>query len=198
MARQYFDSMTGESTLSAISITPTTTKTFLFTQAQASQFLALPYGVNALSMPYTGQIFNVNMGGLLTTPATGTLVIDPVHGIGTSSTAGGTDLGASAAQTVTVSLSSVPWYLTGFLTYRSISAAATSSTAWFTGSFESQGTLATAGGGFGIIMGSTAAVSVDTTGAGSAGTFGGLNFYVTFSVTGGTISCQWCNIRSLN
>lgn len=107
-------------------------------------------------------------------------------------------MGASPAQTVTASLSSIPWRMEGELIYRLISCAATSSTAWLTGVFMSQGTLATAGGGWTIPFGSTAAVSVDTTGAGSAGTFGGLNFYVTFSVTGATISVQWTSMQALN
>jgi len=143
-------------------------------------------------------VYEFNFGGLITTPATGTLVIDPVFGNGATSTTGGTDMGASGAQTVTASLSNAPFLVSGFLAFRTISQVATTSTAWLTGSFESQGTLATAGGGFGIIMGSTAAVSVDTTGTGTAGTWGALNFYVTYSVTGGTIKVEWTSMRSLN
>lgn len=195
MARQYFNSQIADSLIVSASITPTTTKTFLLTQAQANQCFPLGYG---LAAPFAGQVYRFAMGGLITTPATGTLIIDPVHGNGASSTTGGTDMGASAAQTVTASLASKPWYMEGHLTYRSISAAATASTAWLAASFESQGTLATAGGGWGITFGSTAAVSVDTSGLGSAGTFGALNFYVTFSITGATITTEWTSMQSLN
>lgn len=195
MSRQYFNGSLADSAIVAASITPSTTKTFILTQAQANQFFPLPYGQNA---PFAGQVFRFTMGGLITTPATGTLIIDPSHGNGASSTTGGTSMGASAAQTVTASLSNAPWRMEGELVYRTISAAATSSTAWLTGSFESQGTLATAGGGWGIVLGSTAAVSVDTTGTGTAGTFGALNFYVTFSVTGATISIQYTSMQALN
>lgn len=195
MARQYFNGQSADSSIVAVSLTPTTTKTFIFTQAQANQFFPLPYGQSA---PYAGQVFKFAMGGLITTPATGTLIIDPVHGNGATTTTGGTDMGASPAQTVTASLSNIPWMIEGYIAYRLISGAATSSTAWLTGQFMSQGTLATAGLGWGIPFGSTAAVSVDTTGTGTAGTFGALNFYVTFSVTGATIIAEWTSMASLN
>ena len=195
MARQYFNSNLADTSIVAASITPTTTKTFIFTNAQANQFFPLPYGQNA---PFAGQAFRFSTSGILTTPATGTLIIDPVHGNGTSTTTGGTDMGASPAQTVTASLSSIPWRMEGEIVYRTISAVATTSTAWLTGVFSSQGTLATAGGGWTIPFGSTAAVSVDTTGTGSAGTYGALNFYVTFSVTGATIVSEYTTMQSLN
>jgi hypothetical protein len=108
-------------------------------------------------------------------------------------------MGASGAQTMTASLTNVPWRMEGELCFRSIGAAATSSTAWLVGSFESQGVLATAGGGWGIIMGSTAAVTVDTSGTiASAVGFGGLNFAVTFSVTGGSIVVAYTSMQALN
>lgn len=198
MARQYYNASLADSSIVAQSITPTTTKTFLFTQAQSLQFFPLPYGANGANAPFAGQIFRFATGGLITTPATGTLIIDPVHGNGASTTTGGTDLGASAAQTVTASLSSQPWRMEGEICYRTISSVLTTSTAWLTGVFTSQGTLATAGGGWNIIFGSTAAVSVDTTGTAAAGLWGGLNFYITFSVTGGTISSQWTSMIALN
>ena len=68
------------------------------------------------------------------------------------------------AQTVTASLSNAPWRMEGELVFRSISATASAFTAWLTGVFQSQGTLATAGAGWGMAFGSTAAVTIDTTG----------------------------------
>lgn len=195
MARQYFNSQLADSLIVAASITPTTTKTSIFTPAQANQAFPIGFGQNA---PFAGQIYEFACGGLITTPATGTLVVDPYFGPGTTATAFGTDLGASAAQTVTASLSNSPWRMEGNIVFRTISGVATTSTAWISGNFQGQGTLATAGGGWSIAFGSTAAVSVDTTGTGTAGTFGALNFAVTFSVTGATISAQWTSMRSLN
>lgn len=191
MARQYFNAQAVDSLVVAASITPTTVFTALFTANQAQLYFPIGTGVNA---PSAGQIFRFTIGGLVTTPATGTLVVTPIMGLTTA----GTALGASAAQTTTASLTNAPWRLEGELVFRSISPTATTSTCWLTGSFESQGTLATAGGGWGMILGSTAAVNVDTTGTGTANTFGALNFGFTFSVTGATISAQYTSFQSLN
>lgn len=197
MARQYFNSQLADSSIVSASITPSTTKTFLFTQARANQFFPLPAGLG-VSAPFAGQIFRFACGGLITTPATGTMIIEATHGPGSSTTAGGTGMGPSAAQTVTASLSTAPWRIEGELVYRTIASSSTGSTAWLTGVFMSQGTLATAGGGWLVPFGSTAAVSVDTSGLGGADLFGALNFYFTFSVTGATISAQWTSMQSLN
>lgn len=194
-ARQYFNGSLADSAIVAASITPTTTKTSIFTVAQSNQFFPIGFGQNA---PFAGQVFRFAMGGLITTPATGTLIVDPYFGPGTSPTVFGVDMGASPAQTVTASLANIPWRIEGEIAFRSISAAATSSTAWLSGIFWSQGTLATAGAGWSIPFGSTAAVSVDTSGTAAAGTFGALNFAVTFSVTGATISAQYTSMQSLN
>jgi hypothetical protein len=197
MARQYFTSTLADSSIVAASITPGTTKTFLFTQARANQFFPLPAGLG-VSAPYAGQIFRFAAGGLITTPATGTLIVEATHGPGSSATAGGTGMGPSPAQTVTASLSNIPWRIEGELVYRTIASSSLGSTAWLTGVFMSQGTLATAGGGWVVPFGSTAAVAVDTSGLGSSDLFGALNFYFTFSVTGATISAQWTSMQSLN
>jgi hypothetical protein len=88
--RQYFSGALADSAIVAASITPTTTKTFLFTQAQANQFFPIGTGQNA---PFAGQVFRFAMGGLITTPSTGTMIIDPVFGNGASATTGGTRYG---------------------------------------------------------------------------------------------------------
>lgn len=189
--QQKFTGALNDSTILSISITPSTTKTFMLTQEVAQRCMSLPYGQAA---PLAAQTIKFFLSGLITTPATGTLIIDPTHGAGTSATAGGTSLGASPAQTVTASLATKPYRITGEITYRIPSTTATSATAYLTGIFMSQGTLATAGGGWVIPFGGVA-TSVDTTGV--AGTFGALNFYVTFSVTGATITVEHCGTRSL-
>lgn len=195
MARTYFQSPIADSSIVAVSTTPTTTKTSILSPTQANQYLPIPYGQAA---PFAGQVFQFTLGGLITTPSTGTLIVDPYYGPGTSVTAFGVDMGAGPAQTTTASLSNIPWRLQGEIAFRTISGTATSSTAWLTGMFWSQGTLATAGSGWSQPFGSTAAVSVDTTGTASAGTFGALNFAVTFSVTGATIIVEYSSIASLN
>jgi hypothetical protein len=197
MARQYFNSQLADSLIVAASITPTTTKTGILTLNQANQCFPIGFGQNA---PFAGQIYEFACGGIITTPATGTLIVDPFYGPGTaqSAFAGGTDMGASGAQTVTASLSNAPWRIEGNIVFRSISAVSTASVAWLSGNFQSSGTLATAGGGWSISFGSAAAVSVDTSGLAAAGLFGSLNFAVTFSVTGATFITEWTSMRSLN
>ena len=197
MARQYFNSQLADSAIGSTSITPGTTKTFLFTQAKANQYFPLPAGLG-VSAPFAGQIFRFATGGLLTTPASGTLIVEATHGPGSSATAGGTGMGPSAAQTVVPSLSGVPWRLEGELVYRAIASSASGSSAWLTGVFMAQGDPATAGSSILIPFGSTSAVGVDTSGLGSSDLFGALNFYFTFSVSGGTISAQWSSMQSLN
>lgn len=195
MARQYFCSLLSDSSIVAASITPTTTKTFMLTNAQALQFLPIPYGAN---QPFAGQIFQFYAAGLITTPSTGTLIIDPTYGNGATTTTGGVSMGASPAQNTTASLSNIPWELSGQMVFRSIAQTATGSTAWLTGTFRSQGILATLGSAWMQPFGSTAAVSVDTSGTATAGNFGALNFYVTFSVTGATISIQHTRMVTFN
>ena len=197
MARQYFNSQLADSAIVSASITPSTTKTFLFTQAKANQFFPLPAGLG-VAAPFAGQIFRFAMGGLITTPATGTLIIEATHGPGSSSTAGAQGMGPSAAQTVMASLSGAPWRIEGELIYRTVASAAAGSTAWLTGVFMGQGDPTVAGAGWTQPFGSTAAVGVDTSGLSSADLFGALNLYFTFSVTGATISAQWTSMQSLN
>jgi hypothetical protein len=197
MARQYFNSQLADSSIVAASITPGTTKTFLLTQAQANQFFPLPAGLG-VSAPFAGQIFRFAAGGIITTPSSGTLVIEATHGPGSSATAGGTGMGPSAAQALTPSLSAVPWRLEGELIYRTISSVAAGSTAWLTGVFMSQGVIATAGSGWVNPFGSVGAVNVDTSGLSSADIFGALNFYFTFSASGATVIAEWTSMQSLN
>jgi hypothetical protein len=107
--------------------------------------------------PKAGKIYIVEAGGIMSTGASGTLTITPKYG-GT----GGVALGASAAQTVAVSLTAVPWYLRFNLVFRTIGAAGANSTCIGTGYFVMSGTLATAGSGCTIPFGGTSA-SVDAT-----------------------------------
>lgn len=191
MARQYFNSTSADSLIVLATTGSITSLTGIFTPAQANQAFPVGYGQ---ATPFAGQVYRFAMGGIMTTGTTGTMVITPVFG---PSTTAGVVMGASAAQTYVASLTNVPWRLEGELVFRTISAVATTSTAWLTGSFTSQGTLATAGSALAVVFGSTAAVSVDTTGTAAAGSFGALNFGITFSVAG-TVTAEWTSMQSLN
>lgn len=191
MARQYFNSTSADSLIVLATTGSITSLTGIFTLAQANQAFPVGYGQ---ATPFAGQVYRFAMGGIMTTGTTGTMAITPVFG---PSTTAGVVMGASAAQTYVASLTNVPWRLEGELVFRTISAVATTSTAWLTGSFTSQGTLATAGSALAVVFGSTAAVSVDTTGTAAAGSFGALNFGITFSVAG-TVTAEWTSMQSLN
>lgn len=198
MARQYFNATLADSIIAASSVTPTTTPTSIFTPyTLCNQAFPIPYG---LSAPFAGQVYRFACGGLLTTPSSGTLVITPYYGPGTSATSstGAVSMGASSAQTTTASLSSALWRMEGEIVFRTISSAATGSTAWLSGTFSSVGAIATAGSAFVIQFGSTAPVSVDTTGSAAAGGWGALTFWTTFSITGATIITEWTSMQSLN
>lgn len=194
MARQLFHSVLSDSTIVTASTGSITTITGIFTPSQASQFFPLGYGI---ASPFAGQIYRFKMGGIMTTGTAGTLVITPVFGPSTAQAAltGAVSLGASAAQTYVASLTNVPWYMEGAIVFRTISQVATTSTAWCSGAFHSQGTLATAGSGLTVVFGSTAAVNVDTTGTAAAGSFGAINIGITFSVAS-TMQAAWTSWSS--
>lgn len=196
MARQYFNSQLADSLIVAPSTGSITALTGIFTPAQANQAFPIGYG---LAQPFAGQVYKFAMGGILTTGTTGTMVITPVFGPSTAQTAltGAVSLGASGAQTYTASQTNIPWYMEGRLVFRTISLVATSSTVWCTGFFASVGAIGTAGSAWVQTFGSTAAVSVDTTGTGTAGSFGALNFGITFSVAG-TVTAEWTDWSSAN
>ena len=84
--------------------------------------------------PKAGKVYCVRAGGIITTAASGTLIIAPQYGA-----IGGTALGASVTQTVVPSLSNLPWYLCFDLVFRTIGAAGANSTCIGTGFFTTGG-----------------------------------------------------------
>ena len=196
MARQYFTGPVGDSLLTPVTaISPGTTTTSIFSIAAANKFLALPYGASA---PGTGQMFRITCGGLCTTvSSTSNVGFILYHGPGTSTTAFGTTIAASSLVT-TAAATAGNWRLEGVLVYRTISELATTSTCWFSGQFiingPSSGTVTPVLG----IMQSTAAVSVDTSGTGSAGTFGALNMSIVPGTTGSSWTPEFAFIEALN
>jgi hypothetical protein len=196
VARQYFVSQLADSAIVAPSTGSITTITGIYTPAQANQFFPIGYG---LASPFAGQVYKFAMGGILTKGTAGTIVITPVFGPSTaqSGLTAAVSLGASGAQTYTASQTNIPWYMEGRLVFRLISQVATSSTVWCSGFFSSVGAIGTAGNAWVQTFGSTAAVSVDTTGTAAPGSFGALNFGITFSVAG-TVTAEWTDWSSGN
>lgn len=135
--------------------------------------------------PKAGKIYTVHAGGILSTGASGTLILIPQYGV-----LGGTTLGTSVTQTVPINLSAVPWRLEMDIVFRTIGAAGANSTCIGTGVFRSAGTAATAGSAFCLTFGGTSA-SVDAT----------INSGITISKTlsvAGSITTQYAYIFSRN
>lgn len=107
--------------------------------------------------PKAGKIYCIRAGGILSTGASGTLILGPQYGA-----IGGTTLGVSVTQTVPINLTAVPWRLEFDLVFRTIGAAGANSTCMGTGSFQCAGAAATAGSGFQLTFGGTSA-TVDAT-----------------------------------
>ena len=80
-ARQYFASTLSDSAIVAPSTGSITTITGIFTPAQASQFFPIGYGI---AQPFAGQVYQFQMGGIMTTGTTGTIVVTPVFGPSTA------------------------------------------------------------------------------------------------------------------
>lgn len=135
--------------------------------------------------PKAGKIYCVRAGGIMSTGASGTLILAPQYGA-----LGGTALGASVTQTTVVSLTNVPWYLQFDLVFRTIGATGANSTCIGTGFFTCAGAAATAGNAFLLSFGGTSA-SVDAT-ANS-----GITISKTLSVAG-SFTTQFAYIFSRN
>lgn len=135
--------------------------------------------------PKAGKIYTIKAGGILSTGASGTLILTPQYGV-----LGGTTLGSSVTQTVPINLTNVPWKLEFDLIFRTIGAPGANSTCIGTGTFESAGTAATAGSGFSLVFGGTSA-TVD------ASITSGITFSKTLSVAG-SITTQYAFIFSRN
>ena len=200
MARQYFNSLLSDSLITPIgAVSPGTTATFLLsntaagTSGQAAKFLPLPYGQNA---PSPGQVFRMCIGGLFTSVA-GTFIFNVFHGTGASATTGGTALGASPTVT-SLAYTAGFFRIEGDLIYRAISEVATSSTCWFDGVITLSPPAGNTNPGLVCHCGSSAAVTVDTTGVGTAGTYGALNVFVTPGTTGSSFTPEYAYIFSLN
>lgn len=187
MGRQYFADLGAEPNVADFSAIVATTETnLLTTAANISLFTPIPAAFGA-GGPQAGKIYHFIYGGIVSTGASGTLIVTPRYG----TTTGGVTLGASGAQTVPVSLTNVPWHMEFWLVCRAISAAASSSTFVGTGHFQMSGTLATAGSGMNLAIGGTTATTCDTSVA------SGLCMGWTLSVAG-SVTPKYAMVRQIN
>ena len=202
MSRQYFHQLLGDSLITPVAaVSPGTTATFLLSNGatgltgQSAKFWPLPYGQNA---PSPGSVFHICVGGLFTA-VNGTFIFNVYHGSGqgATTTTGAVALGAS--ETITPAAFTAGFFrIEGDLIYRSISELATSSTCWFNGTVITGGPAANANACQVYALGSAAAATVDTTGAGTAGGFGAMNVLVTPGTTGSSFTTEYAYIYSLN
>lgn len=190
MARQYFESSLADCLISPQSaVSPATSLTSLFSAAQITKYLPLPYGQNA---PSPGQVFRVTCGGLFTSVA-GTFIFTVYHGTG--GTASGTLLATSATVTG-IAYTAGSFRFEGDLIYRSISETSTTSTAWLSGVVTLAPPSGNTNASLQIGLSSASAVSVDTTGA--ANVSGGITLAVTPGTTGSTFTPEFAYVKSIN
>jgi hypothetical protein len=110
--------------------------------------------------PKAGRIYCVRAGGIMSTGASGTLILIPQYGA-----LGGTTMGTSQTVTVPINMASVPWYLQFDVVFRTIGATGgANGTAIGTGFFVTAGASSAPGAGVSCAFpfGGTSA-AVDTT-----------------------------------
>ena len=180
MSRQYFqDAPYCDPPIANLAAIVATTETALWS---APLFTPIP-ALDARA----AKMYRLTAGGILSTAATGTLTITPRYGTST----GGVTLGASAAQTVPISISNISWFMEALLTVRTIGATGSAtSTVMCNGCFWSGGTVATAGSAFVVPFGGTSG-TVDTSAI--AGLFIGWTLSVAGSVTPQQVAWQSLN-----
>lgn len=178
-SRQYFaDTLVDPPTAALPTITATTETVLvptIFTPIAAME-------------PRVGKVYQMRVGGTVTTGTAGTLTITPRYGL----VIGGVALGASGAQNYVPSITLAPFYFEYTLVFRSIGVAAgANSTCVGSGQWISGGAVATAASSTVVMAAATASVSVDTTVA------SGLWIGVTFSVAPSVIP-HWATWQSFN
>ena len=137
--------------------------------------------------PKAGKIYCIRAGGILSTGASGTMILIPQYGA-----LGGTTLGTSQTVTMPINMTNVPWTLEFDLVFRTIGAAGANSTCIGTGKFCTAPFTSAPGAGISCVIpfGGTSA-SVDAT------INSGLTISKTLSVAG-SVTVQFAYIFSRN
>lgn len=179
MSRQYFADLIGDPPSAALPTITAITETVLVP--------TIFTGIPAME-PRAGKVYELQVGGTLTTGLAGTLTITPRYGL----VIGGTALGTSPVQNYVPSITAAPFLFRLRMVFRSIGVAAgANSVAVCTYEFRANGAVATASSETAVIGGSAAGVSVDTTVA------SGLWIGMTFSVAPSLVPL-WSTWQSLN
>lgn len=150
MSRQYFADTLTEPIGSAYTTITATTETVLIPTAFTP--------INAME-PRAGKVYELIVGGTVTTGASGTLIITPRFG----TTVSGTIIGVSPTQTVVPSVTTAPFLFKYYLVIRSLGLTGANSTVVGYGCWNSNGAVATAASETAVYAGTVgAAISVDT------------------------------------
>lgn len=181
MSRQYFTDVLSEPVNAAFATITATTEIVL---------IPVLYTPIPAFDPKAGKIYELTVGGSITTGTAGTMIINPRYG--SPAVIGSTSLGVSPTQNYVPSITTAPFLYRCFLIFRSIGLGASSSTCVCNGEWSSGGAVATAASATYITHATVgAAITVDTTVASS------LWIGVTCSVAPSIIP-QWHVWRSLN
>lgn len=137
--------------------------------------------------PKAGKIYTIKAGGILSTGASGTLILIPQYGA-----LGGTTLGTSQTVTVPINMANVAWRLEMDIVFRTIGAAGANSTCIGTGVFTTAPFTSAPAAGISCVIpfGGTSA-AVDAT----------INSAITISKTlsvAGSMTVQYAFIFSRN
>jgi hypothetical protein len=179
MSRQYFGDVLTEPVNADFATITATTETVLIPTALTP--------INA-GEPRAGKIYELIVGGTVTTGAAGTLIITPRYGL----TISGTAIGTSPTQNYVPSITTAAFLLRYYLIFRSIGLPGANSTVVGYGNWSSGGAVATAASETAVNAGTVgAAVSVDASVASA------LWIGVTFSVAPSVIP-KFHSWRSLN
>lgn len=179
MSRQYFADTLTEPLSTVFSTITAITETVLIPTAFT------PINANE---PRAGKVYELTVGGTVTTPASGTLTITPRFG----TTISGTAIGTSGAQTVVPSITTAPFLLKYYLVICQIGQAGANSLVRGHGTFQALGAVGTASSETDLTFGTVgSAVSVDTSISQA------LWMGITFSVAPSMIP-EWHLWRSLN
>src|SRR5215831_16752312 len=148
MSRQYFDDTLNEPINADFTTITATTETVLIPTAYTP--------INAME-PRAGKVYELVVGGTVTTGTAGTLIITPRYG----TTISGVSIGASPTQNYVASITTAPFYFRYLLTFRSIGLPGANSTCYGTGNWISGGATGTAASQTSVTLGATATASVD-------------------------------------
>src|SRR6516162_8804300 len=150
MSRQYFGDVLTEPISSVYTTIIATTETVLIPTAFTP--------INAME-PRAGKVYELIVGGTVTTGTAGTLTITPRFG----TTISGTAIGTSPVQNYVASITTAPFLFMYWLTIRSIGLTGANSTVVGYGMWQAGGAIATPSSETNAFPGTVgAAVSVDT------------------------------------